>query len=95
MHEIIEDINENERVLLWHGFLNHLTSHFVSNFINDMTLSVGLKSLYVNAFYGSTNEIIIYRVPLVTVNPSWKCVNRPGCINIQPSSVDTMEQLYL
>lgn len=37
----------------------------------------------------------MYLVPRVVSKPSWKCVNRPGCINIQPFCVSVTEQLYL
>ena len=40
-------------------------------------------------------DIIMYLTPLVVARPSWKCVNRPGCIIIQPFLVDSTEQFCL
>lgn len=44
---------------------------------------------------GSTKDTIMYLVPLVTSSPSCKCVNRPGCISIQPTFMLVTLQLYL
>lgn len=78
---------------IWIKFLAYFKYiEFASNNLSKCVHS-GCCCRVDRSVYGSTNEIIMYRVPLVVRSPSWKWVKRPGCMSIHPRSVATTEQL--
>lgn len=70
------------------------TEYIAINIWHRLLCSISLSLFSYLLVYGSTNEIMMYRVPDRVVSPSWKCVSRPGCINIVPCTWSRTEQLY-